>query len=312
MNYTDRTLVALADPTARAALFDQDALAQIVSAGYEATQMGIHGPYSALFDELSLGLATAPSAAIEGTWGTPGGSEATNANLRISGLGNDASTRVEGLWRGAIVARFSSSHERITAAAAHWPSLAAVDETVMSAHGGTLPTDPTTLESERRSALVAEVQAGLDQPAAFGPSQLAGLLGEAGAQSVGDLLTHFDGVVEAGTVTVTFSPPEPVLESPRPLPIAAALLVRDAPLSLADLLTLSAAARVRLRALGVERPPDPGLKLARPVLVIWVVPKETFDDTDWPGADANARRAAAGAWLAREGIGLAVTAWPAP
>jgi hypothetical protein len=39
-----------------------------------------------------------------------------------------------------------------------------------------------------------------------------------------------------------------------------------------------------------------------------------FDDADWPGAPANgsaaakraARRRDAGAWLAREGIGLAV------
>lgn len=306
MNYVDRILVTLGDPGSRAGVFDQDALAQIVSAGYDAPEMGVHGPYSPLFDDLALALAASPAAAVEGTWGMPGSPEPTRTQLRISGLGEDTA-RPEALWRGSIAARFSSSQERITAVVTSWPSLASVDAAVAAAHGGNLPTNPATLESERRNAFVAAMQGTLDQAAAFGDAQLDELLASVGAASVGDLIEHYEGVAAGGTVTVTFSAPAPVVESPRQLPIAAALLVRDTPFSLAELLALSASVREHLRTLGVERPPDPALKLRRPVLVIWVVPAGTFDDTDWPGADRNARRAAAGDWLAREGIGLAVT-----
>jgi hypothetical protein len=114
---------------------------------------------------------------------------------------------------------------------------------------------------------------------------------------------------------VTFDAPRPVSAGARALPIAAALLIRDAALlSVAQLLSDSKAVRERLIPYGLERPPDPTLRLREPLLIVWIVPEALFDDADWPGGNGGSpaqqralRRAAAGTWLAREGIGLAAT-----
>jgi hypothetical protein len=66
--------------------------------------------------------------------------------------------------------------------------------------------------------------------------------------------------------------------------------------------------REQMEAAAHGRPDDPQLRPLRNVLVVWVVPQTLFQDNDWPGADAAARRQAAGDWLAREGIGLATVA----
>lgn len=118
---------------------------------------------------------------------------------------------------------------------------------------------------------------------------------------------------ETIATTITIDQPAPVSATARPLPVAIALMVRSS-LPVAGLLHDVGVVRERLDALGVERPPDDRLRLRRPLVVCLVVPESVFDDEDWPGAAAGmtpaqqraARRAAAGAWLAREGIGLVV------
>jgi hypothetical protein len=119
-----------------------------------------------------------------------------------------------------------------------------------------------------------------------------------------------DETIETG---VTFDEPEPVSDTVRPLPVAIALMVREA-LPVAGLLHDVGVVGERLGVLGIERPPDDRLRLRRPLVVCLVVPETVFDDDDWPGAAGGmtpaerraARRSAAGAWLAREGIGLVV------
>ncbi len=141
---------------------------------------------------------------------------------------------------------------------------------------------------------------------------------EARFADAGDPITSVVTTVpDARTVdaAVTFDQPRPVSATARPLPIAAALLIRDATgLSIAQLLADSKTVRERLTPYGVERPPDPTLRLREPVLVVWIVPEALFDDADWPGGNGGGpaqqralRRAAAGEWLAREGIGLVAT-----
>ncbi|HEX7245263.1 MAG TPA: hypothetical protein VF245_06850 [Solirubrobacterales bacterium] len=122
-----------------------------------------------------------------------------------------------------------------------------------------------------------------------------------------------DPVEADGAVTVAFSPPGTAQPLPRELPVAVALLIRDsAGLSLAELLAGSHALSERLDRLPVERPADPALRPRAGTVVAWLLPAETFDDPGWPGATEamsatakrDARRAAAGEWLADEGIGL--------
>ena len=152
--------------------------------------------------------------------------------------------------------------------------------------------------------LTAHMQETLDQPAAFDDAALNRLLADANVASVSDLVTRFAGTVAPGTVTVTFAAPAPVAAATKPLPISAAILIRDEPLSLVDLLTESSLIRGRLQALGAERPANPQLRRTNAVIRDLGRP-EVFSTTPTGRALTAARRANAGAWLAREGIGLA-------
>lgn len=308
MNYVDKTLVALADPASRAATFDQTALEQIVGAAYDADAMGIGGPFAPVFDDFRLAVSAEPEGLLDGTLSPLTGGDQTQARFRITGLPEQPPTRVDALWRGAVVARFRKGGEPITKATTSWPSLGTIDAEVAAANGGNLPADPVVLETARRTRFVAHIQAALDQPAVFDGAALDRWLAQVGASSVGDVLEHFVGSIDLGTVTVTFAPPADVPEVPKPLPLAAALLVRDAGFRLSDLLAESSVIRARLLQLGAVVPAENGLRQLRSLLVIWIIPASVFNDGDWPGATSDLRRANAGAWLAREGIGLAATA----
>jgi hypothetical protein len=123
------------------------------------------------------------------------------------------------------------------------------------------------------------------------------------------------GMAHLGTATLRFSPSTGEASLPARLPVTAAVVVRDAGFSLADLLFESKALRDQISPLGLERPRTTELPIRQPVVVLWVVPDATFDDEDWPGGEDGmdagqlraARREQAGAWLAREGIGLVAT-----
>jgi hypothetical protein len=166
-----------------------------------------------------------------------------------------------------------------------------------------LPTG-SALEQARRAALLQEIRTRVHAPADFIDEDLDAFLNGAGVSSLKELFANGDSTRPSAVVQLTYEAPVAVAATRRPLPIAAALLIRDAALGIAELVREARAVREQLRPLGIERPPDQSLLLREPVVVAWVVPLSIFDDTDWPGANRNARRAAAGKWLAREGIGL--------
>ena len=308
MNYADRTLVALADPTTRSDVFDQTALEQIAGAGYDVDSMGIGGPFTAVFDDFRLAVAAEAEGLVDGTLSPVNGGDQTQVRVHLTGLPEQTPVRVDALWRGAVVARFRQRGEPITDVIANWPSTGTIDAEVAAGNGGVLPADPVALENARRDRFAARMQTTLDQPDVFDDAALDRWLRQVGAESVGDLLTHFGGTVDPGTVTVTFAEPGDVPEVPKRLPVVAALLVRDSGFSVADLLAETSLVRERLTRLGAIVPTGNGLRPLRPLLVIWIVPEAVFEDTDWPGATPALRRAEAGAWLAQEGIGLATTA----
>jgi len=105
MNFVDATLVKLADPATRAGLFDDTALGQLVSAAYDATTLGVTGPFDALFDEVQLGVSASAIGRVEGTWALSGAATRTEARFDLGGLPSFPVERVDALWRGAIVAR---------------------------------------------------------------------------------------------------------------------------------------------------------------------------------------------------------------
>lgn len=312
MNFEDRVFVRLADAPTRTPLFDQPALEQIVAAAYDVQ---VQGPFNALFDHFEMGYALPQQGVIEGMWGGVGSAERVQARLLTANLGGPPPARIDALWRGAIVARVAPANSRITAAEIERPNLEGIDDQIV-ADLGVLPADPAELEQQRRTRVLARLRAALDQPDAFTDALYDNWLATVGASSTGDLLARFRTTAYSSAVRVTFAPPEPVTPTPVRLPITAALLVRDsANLSVSQLLAESKRLAERLQDAGLETPHDPNLRPRHAVVVVWVVPADLFDDADWPGggpgnaaAQRAARRAAAGVWLAREGIGLVAVA----
>ncbi|SCE98858.1 hypothetical protein [Micromonospora mirobrigensis] len=308
MDFVDSVLVRLGDPATRSGVLDDAALANLVAAAYDTEAMPVGPPYSAVFDELTVGYATPPVTVVEGEWMGAAGQDRTELRLRLHGLG-PAPLRVDALWRGGLVVRTSTARDRVQALAVQLPSFDVDPEIV--ADLGALPTDPAVLETERRSRLVDRLRSGLDQPAAFTDAHVDRLLRSVGAGSVSELVTRVRGQAGTATVQLRYAPPAATPPTPRVLPLAAAVFVRGAGFSLADLLLSSRLARSRAEELGLEVPAADDVRRRRAVVVVWIVPAATFDDPAWPGGTTGTpqqqradRYARAGRWLAAEGIGL--------
>jgi hypothetical protein len=170
------------------------------------------------------------------------------------------------------------------------------------------------LEQERRSRLRSRLQAAFKDHTAFRDADLDTWLAQAGAESVSDLLSRFQGSIQPGGVSVMFAPAGQVPISPRMFPLSAAVLVRDSTLSIAQTLSESRSLIDQVKTAGLEVAQTSGLHSLRPLMVLWIVPETLFEDNGWPGATQGmapparraARRTQAGKWLAKEGIGLVV------
>jgi hypothetical protein len=315
VNFVDATVIRLADPSSRSSVFDAVALGQLVEAGYDAATLAVEGPFSPVFDEFRLGPPSRPAAHVDGAWSPIGSVERTEIQLRVPGLGLDGVGRVDAVWRGAIVARVVTAGGTVAGVAPAWPDPSGIDQEIVE-ESGTLPADPVALEAARRTHLLARIRAVAAQPDAVTEAALDAWLARLGVAGVGELLDGAPGGGAGGVVQVAFDP-GPATSVPRPLPLTALLLVRDAGFSVADLVAETNVLREVAATLGLERPADATLPRRVPVLVVWVVPPEVFDDQGWPGGTSGtpeerraSRRAAAGTLLAREGIGLVVAAPP--
>ncbi|MBZ4422784.1 hypothetical protein [Myxococcus sp. RHSTA-1-4] len=314
MDYVDYTLVRLAADGSRAALFDQVSLEHVLFAAYDSEAMTLSGPYSPVFEQFFIGLSVPRRSLVEGAWGPSTQTERHEARFTLHAPGADG-VRVDAFWRGAIIARASGETATVDHVVSRWPDLESIDAEIAAALGA-LPEDPAVLEAERRARLLARLRAGVRQPEALSEAWLEGWLARAGAASVGGLLRRMRGQAAAGTFQLGLSAPGAGTPSARPLPLAAALLIRSAPLSVAQLVADSKLVREHLEQLGMERPRSPQSEARHALVVIWVVPETTFDDAGWPGGEdagldaairRQRRRATAGLWLAREGIGLVAT-----
>ena len=311
MDFVDETLVALADPATRGGVFDAVSLEQMLGAAYDAAALNLTAPFTAVFDEFQIGPPASAIARVEGSWSVAGTTQRTDVQLQIGGLSIAPPVRVDALWRGAIVARSSSADAPVTSVATGLADLNGIDEEIIAALGN-LPADPATLESERRSRLRARIAATFDQPNLLTNERVDQWLHDIGVSSAGDFVLTRAGSTTGAHTRLTFAAPPAVVAAPRPLPVAIAILIRPAGFSLAQLLWESRLVRERMEPAGVERARR-GPRQRHPIVVSWILPLSTFDDNAWPGASAGmngaqaraARRGSAGAWLAREGIGLA-------
>jgi hypothetical protein len=307
MNYEDAILVKLADPASRAGIFDEIGLEQILSAAYDIDSMSIEAPFSPVFDDFRIGVALPSLADVEGSWMPIGGVEKTEARFQLSGLAPNEIIHVDALWRGSVVARAAHITSHVVSVTTKQPDLSKIDERIV-ADLGTLPNDPALLEQERRKRVIETLQTAFNQPDLFAGDRFDNWLRTTGASSVSELLITLRGVVHTTALQVQMDEPPPPVTAPKPLAIAAAILIRDKGFSIGQLLVESKRVKERLAPLAFGRKEEPNTKQRASIIVIWVVPQTVFDDTDWPGANSAQRRSQAGSWLAKEGIGLMATA----
>jgi hypothetical protein len=311
VNYVDFTLIRMADPATRASLFDSEALEEMAAAAYGEEAAALSGPYQPVFNEMEIGLSIPHRSNIDGWWNM--GGMHNEAHFIIAGMGRDSSVRIDALWRGSIIARIAPATGRIIEEISEWPDPSGIDEEIIAALGG-LPADPITLDKARRDRLLARIRAALNQPDLFTDAIFDDWLQRVGAQSASDLMARFGGVISTGTLRIRYSDQTAPSPAPRELPITAALLLRDQPISLADILSQSKMVGEHLREAGVERARDRDLSARAPILVVWMMPEAVFDDNDWPGGTTGTdaekrllRRRAAAAWLGPQGIAFAPT-----
>lgn len=286
---------------------------RLAAVAYSSDRLPLTGPYTGVFEELTFGHTALLPVEAEGRFSHEDGSRALRASLSLEGF-EAGGERVDALWRGAIVARATPATGRISEVTTRWPSMQDVDAAIV-ASAGSLPSDPSELESARRAEVLSRFQADAADPASFDEAWLERWLAAQSVSSLGELL-------EPASVSPTVAlrlryerveagPPA----SPTRLPVAAAILVRDPSgpsFSLADLLARSRRVRGHMRQIGFQIDDDPALPQRSPAFVAWLVPRSWFDDDDWPGgdgiADPDERRQAridhAASWLASESIGL--------
>jgi hypothetical protein len=309
VDFIDTTLIRIADPATRAGIFDQSTLEQMAAAAYDTSSLILQGPYSAIFDKFQLGLSVNSVGLLEGVFRMPGTTPGGDIQLQISGLGPLLPMRGDALWVGSIVARTVPLNSRITSVRVRF-ALDDIDAAILRDLGA-LPGDAATLEVERRKRFLAAMRGAMVQPELMTDAALNDLLARAGASSVGDLMTNHREQIASGVLQIGFSQGSDQAPSPAPLPIAAAILIRDISVSIAQLLMESKLLREQLTDRGITVPSNSALPARNPFLVVWLVPIAMFDDAAWPGvgADPNAlrsdRRRKAATWLAPEGIVVA-------
>lgn len=313
MEFVDRTLARLANEATRAAIFDQTSLEQIVDATYDRSNFTIEGPFRAVFELFQLGFSADRQLTVEGSW--QGATATYEARFQIHGFAGGTTARAEAYWSGGVVARVSHTLTRITAVTTNWRNLLVIDADIVNDLGA-LPDDPALLENERRQRLRETLRQTMAQPDALTDSVLDRWLDANHASSVSHLLTNVAQNLYPNNLRVAIQEDPPGPTSPLYLPVSAAVFIRPADFSLSELLLETRNLLGLTRKAGLDPARDARLPVRHSVIAVWIVPLSTFDDDDWPGADNAmnaqqrrvARRLAAGAWLAAEGIGLVTVA----
>jgi hypothetical protein len=305
MDFVDSVILRLADEPSRAAVFDSESLAQLLAASHDAAGIGVEAPFALVVDEISFVHDDESRVDVDGSWMTMGRTERTEVALRAPGLGAPI-PRIDVLLSGAVTATSRAGGSRVVTVDLNWLDVAGIDSEISP-----LPTDPALLEQRRRERLLVRLRAHLDQPAAFDDAALDRVLTRLGVGSVTELMTR-PPAAAAATLQVTFGEGPDETARRRRFPLAAALLVRNSPVSVAALLDETRRVRAHLHRLGFGLR-DAGPRARSSPIAAWVLPAPLFDDGGWPGATGGPtatqraqRRAWAGRWLASERIALIV------
>ncbi len=299
MDFVDATLLRLADEASRSNVFDEQSLLQLVAAAHDISGLGLDAPVTPVFDEVKFAFQDDRNVAVTGSWMTVGHTDRSELTINAAGLG-PAVPRIDLLWRGSVVASSGGGNAVVDKVDLAYLDIAGLDREIAP-----LPTVPAELEQRRRAALLARVRRNLDQPTAFSDEDLGRLLARVEVASVGELMASPPAAAGA-TLRVRYAATADSAPRRRQFGIAAALLLRPANTSIAALLDETRRVRPYLTQIGFSPPRAAGERSRGAPVIAWVMPAAVFDDTGWPGASRTERRAWAGTWLAREGIGLVV------
>lgn len=308
MDFENRVLVLLADENTRAALFDQTSMEQIIKSTYQTDLLTVEGPFSTVFDRVELGFSLKSNMPLNGSWQPSGMGQDTR--FHVDGF-RQAGVQASAYWFGGVVARISFTTAKITSVNTHWPNLLTIDPQII-ADLGALPDDPIALETARRTHLITLLQDGMAQPAALSDEALDHWLDANKADSVSHLLSNIAQSMYPASLQIAITEPDPGPTAPLVLPVSAAIFIRPADFSLSELLQETKTLLSLTSEAGFAPAREARLPVRHPVIAVWILPEDVFDDDDWTGADDSmsaaerreARRATAGTWLAGEGIGL--------
>jgi hypothetical protein len=301
VDFVEKITVQLADPVSRPTVFTSEHLKRVLSVCYRTDEMPVSGPFTAVFDEFGFGFLPSLSSMLEGWIGIPATTGSNPISLRLDGLGQATSTQPDAIWRGSIIARSTPSYSPIENVEFTW-LLDDIDAEILAALGS-MPPQPQ-LEAERRTRFLNHFKAASIEPALVTEASLDVWLAQVGAESVSQYLESQRPGVTVGVTQIAFAAAPAGQPTPKPLPIACALLIRGATQSIRALLNESASVRKSLASSGIEMPDEPLSKRRFKFAVGWVLPKSIFADTDWPGANATDRENRAAGWLADQGIAL--------
>jgi len=214
--------------------------------------------------------------------------------------------RIDAVWKGSIKVSSSFPQSRLEDADYATLSLAGIDEEIAAGNGGALPAD-LALEAARMGVLKGRIAGNSHFAQAASNNVVETLLQNAGASTVGALLQSPQAAIQS-SLKLTFSDPlggSSFTQMSFPVAVGVALREPSDP-SFSLLETISGLKEIqqKMKLAGFEpTKPSPDGGLGRGVAAL-VVPQAWFSDVHWPGADLGARKAEAGAWLAKNGIGL--------
>lgn len=309
MHFADRTLIRMADPESRGALFTSVVAKRLVIAAFGSVDT-LTDPFTATVDRLTLGVASGSELQLRGRLRPPDG---PTWDFEAAAAGATAGA----LFLPAIVEGFLSATAELSTArvasvttrSGSLPDLATLESTASAAERA----DPTLFERRRRIELVhrvADSQLADDVADRLGQQWLA----DARIARVEQLIASGRGPHGVDRLALKFEPLEPGPPAVRTARFVAGVVID--PLAPNDGGLLGMLQRTRelqklVAAAGRRTEPLAGLEPKYPVPVLWLVPGETFEEDDWPvapgvaaGDRATGRETRAAGWLAGHGIVL--------
>jgi len=113
LDFVDASIVSLADPTNRGTFFSSNDLEKIAGVAFDTVGMGLGGPFSAIFDDITFGHIVPVTTTLDGQIGLPSAPEKQGIQIGIRGLPGQQPITVDVLWRGpSLAARAPASCRR--------------------------------------------------------------------------------------------------------------------------------------------------------------------------------------------------------